>query len=263
MKKQKKALASRKTTAIFLWFIAALFLIAGSMEPSSLIIGILFAYLGFRAFMLSRFEQKKELQEQQEKKAYKKYIDSIKKVEVNVTDACAARLDIGNMPELMTITRETGLQYDNCSDFTVIDVKTTGREPEEHRILEFAAVKFSDYEPTEYISAIIDPDDKSGDALTIDKAIPSLIDFVGDSDAIVAHNLSYAVRFLYANGFDIFKEERRYYDTREIAKKYFDVDNYKLETLCGLFSVYYSDQRRALHNCISAGQLYKEMLTDL
>jgi len=263
MKNRRQSAKSRKRNAILFWITSALFLAVGSMEPSSLFIGILFAYLGFRSFALARYEREADLKEQKEKEAYDRFIRSLKRVEVNIADADVPKLDADNMPELVTLTREADLQYKKCSDFIVIDVETTGRDPKEHRILEFAAVKFSDYEPTEYITALIDSDETGKNAMTISKALPSLIDFIGDCDAIVAHNLSYSARFLYENGFDFFKSERRYYDTRGIAKKYFDLDNYKLKTLCGLFSIHYGDQRGALHDCIATGQLYKEILTDL
>jgi len=263
MKNRKRPAKTYRTRAIILWIAAALFFIPGSFDLTSLTIAVLLASIGFRSFMHYRWVIKEEKKEQEEKEAYDKYINSIKRVDVNIADTEIPNLAVNNMPELITRTLEIDLQYEKCSDFIVVDIKTTGRDPMQHKILEFAAVKFHDYEPVEYMASLINAESKNETAPIIGKALPSLIGFVGGSDAVVAHNLSYNVEFLYANGFDFFKTEKKYYGTREIAKKYFDLDSYKLETLCGLYSIYYEDNHSALHDCVAIGQLFKELLTDI
>jgi len=245
-----------------LLFSATLCLIVGFFDPTSLILAAILGYLGLRSLAHSGYEREVEKAEQVKQEVYEKHIGGLKRIDVNITDMSAAKLDINAMPELITMTRETELRYDKCSDFIVLDIKTTGRNPEKNKITEFAAVKFHDFGPVEYMTMKMDPNDMDDNAATIGKALPSLIHFVGESKTIVAHNMLFVIRFLYANGFDLFKTERKYYDTLQIAKKYFDFDNYKLETLCKHFAVYYSKEHCALHECVATGQLFEEILTN-
>jgi len=260
MGKRKSAAPPLNIQALLLFLTSVLFLVVGFFDPTSLILAALFGYFGFRSLAYSGYAHEVEKAKRIKQELYESSIDDLTRIDVKITDKGVPHLDMDSMPELLTIAHKAKLQYDEFSDFIVIGVKTTGRDPEKNRILEFAAVKFRDFEPVEYITTVIDPDDK---ITTIDKALPSLIDFIGECDVIVAYNMLFVIRFLYANGFNPFSAERKYYDALKIAKKYFDVDNYKLETLCKFYNIYYSKERCVLYDCVATGRLFEEMLIDL
>jgi len=265
MKTKKTSARARtlKLRAIIMWLASGLFLIGGSFEPTTMMLALLFAYLGFRSFAQLKNERKAEEAGLAEQEAFNKYIETLKETEINITDKSVPKLDINAMPELVTITEEANLRYDKCSDFIVIAIETTGRSPLKNKVLEFAAVKFRGYEPVEYIATLINSEDLNEGAPTIEEALPSLIDFIGDCPAVVAHNMLFTSQFLYASGFDLFKSERKFYDTLKITKNFFDVENYRLETLCELYTIYCNKERHALSDCLSTGHLFKELLVDI
>lgn len=263
MEKRKPQAPQLNIQALLLFLVSVVFLIAGFFDPTSLILAVAFGYFGFRSLAYSGYKHEVEKAERVKQELYENRIDDLKRADVRAGGKGLPKLDIDDMPELVTVTRQAELQYDKCSDFIVLDVKTTGRDPERNKIAEFAAVKFCSFEPVEYITTVVNFDNKNDKVPSIGKALPSLIDFIGDSKAIVAFNMPFIIRFLYANGFDPFLVERKYYDVLKIAKKYFDMDDYSPETLCKLYNIYCSKERCALHDCVAMGELFEEMLIDL
>jgi len=259
---KQEILKKKRKRAFMVWGVALVFLIFGFFEPTSLFIGMLLSYVAWRMFTADKrahIQKEMEEAEQQERMTrrarremddYDDLVDSLKRVKAKATDAPLEKLDPATMPELITSKSEEDLDEDECADYVVINVKTTDSDDGQDEVTRIAAVKFKGNEPVSYL-------------MSKEKALPSLAGFVGDADVIVGHDLISDVKFMYANGFNIFEKDRKYFDTREIAEHYFEVSNYDLGSLCRFYNIYYNDELDALHNCIATGQLFGELVSEI
>lgn len=94
--------------------------------------------------------------------------------------------------------------------WVAIDVETTGLDPQEDRIIELGAVRFSGGVPVASFGSLVNPgrplpaavvsltgltDAVLADAPSVEQALPSLVTFVGQ-DPLVGHNLDFDLAFL-------------------------------------------------------------------
>ena len=226
---------------------------------------------------------------------YESFINQIYKVEVAISDTPQVKLNVDEMPELkIARAPRDAEQANNLCDFVVIDVETTGLSAKRNKLLEVCAVRFEGFEPVGYMTTFINPkskipekiteingitDDMVKDAPEIASIYQSFIDFIGKEKNIVAHNIYFDLKFLYANGINLFEVKRKYYDTLQIARaripeytdrraeksniinaRDFYIENYKLPTLLKFCKIYTPQSHRALSDCIATGQLFKALL---
>jgi len=184
------------------------------------------------------------------------------------------------MPEYnsSTVYKEPEKNLKN-HNFIVIDVETTGLDQEKHEIIEIAAVRFVDFKPIEYMATLIKPsrnipkkiteingiyDDMVMTAPQLYLVAKSFLDFLSKEKTIVAHNLPFDLRFLFANKINLFeyKPKRKFFDTLIIARNRLkgQVSNNKLDTLLVHFDIYRPVAHRALDDCIATGMLFKELM---
>lgn len=177
-------------------------------------------------------------------------------------------------------------------EFVVFDTETTGLAPSKDRIIELAAIRFVDGNPTEWFETFINPqmdipkeatsvngitNEMVADAPTISQVLPAFEAFVGNSN-MVAHNMEFDLKFLFYSGSTIFEKKRKYFDTLAQAKKLlkkpkmkydkefdmydidydsdFDVFDYKLETLCSHYLITVPEQHRAYADAFATGVLF-------
>lgn len=156
-----------------------------------------------------------------------------------------------------------------------IDIETTGLKVTDS-IIEIAAIRFENGKPIPPEATAINhiTNDMVANAPDFKSIVPSLEKFVGNSN-LLGQNLKFDLKFLYKNGYDYTKQNRKYYDTLEMAKekltKYdrrkpydyeYDVDDYKLDTLCECYSIYRPDAHRALSDCLATGKLFLRMVEE-
>jgi len=177
-----------------------------------------------------------------------------------------------------TVYKDSEKNIKNCN-FIVIDVETTGLDQDIHEIIEFAAVRFVDFKPAEYMATLIKPsrkipkriteingidDDMVMTAPQIYLVAKSFTDFLNKENTIIAHNLSFDLRFLFANKIDLFdhKPKRKFFDTLAISRNRLEgkVHNNKLGTLLYHFDIYRPTAHRALDDCIATGFLFEKLL---
>lgn len=177
-------------------------------------------------------------------------------------------------------------------DFTVIDLETTGLAPSKDRIVEICAIKYSNYEPVSIFHTFINPerhvpedateingitDDMLKNAPKMFEVLPSFEAFVG-TDNLVGHNLQFDLKFLFYSGSTILDVKRKYFDTLEQAKRIlktpkmvydkeyevwekdyesdYDVEDYKLETLCYYYDIKRYSEHRADADAMATGDLF-------
>lgn len=186
----------------------------------------------------------------------------------------------------------------NICNFVVIDIETTGLSVVKDDVLEIAAVKYINFEPAEIFHTYISPkngikpeafainkisDDMLAEAPQLYQVIPSLQEFI-KGYSLVAHNFEFDFKFLCRAGLDIVTEKRKYFDTLIISQKHlkkirysydkefeeylpdydsnYDVEDYKLETLCDYYGIIRNEEHRALSDCFDTGRLFIRMADD-
>ncbi len=135
-------------------------------------------------------------------------------------------------------------KQDIDTTYCVLDLETTGFSPVTDKITEIGIMKVQNGEVIDKFSCFVNPerpipqrvvevtnitDDMVKDAKTIEKVMPKIIDFVGDS-VLVAHNADFDIGFLKHNAKELgYTLENTYMDTLKLAKLLFpDFKKYKL-----------------------------------
>lgn len=163
------------------------------------------------------------------------------------------------------------------SDYTVIDIKTTGPDKKYDEILEISAIKFRNDNEIEKFSKLCRPFMPLSDETTnltgitnelleekglpIEKVILDFFDFVGD-DILVGHNIkNIGLKFLNRvldQKFNLCLVND-YIDTFFLSQEIFpEVPNYQLKFLCKELQLP-SISHRGLDDCIATAALYKAL----
>ena len=229
-----------------------------------------------------RAERRAEIMAGLEEK-FRAEIEEIPSVDIVLSAEKYARRPVRDMPEVKftNITKRTNpLSF---ITYVVVDVETTGL-PLTSKIVEISAVRFEGYMPVEKFTTLINPerkipeeatkinnitDEMVADAPKIWEVMPAFQKFVGSSP-VVGHNLAFDLQFLYAYGFDLDNPKQRFYDTLQLAKTVlvrannnydndYDVENYKLGTVCNYYGIFLSDAHRSCSDCLATGKLFEKL----
>lgn len=173
-------------------------------------------------------------------------------------------------------------------DVVVIDTETTGLAPSRDRIVELAGVKYAGGRPVEVFRSFVNPereipeearkingitDEMVVSAPVIGEILPSFEDFLGAS-TLVAHNLDFDLRFLFYSGSVLTDTKRRYIDTLHQAQRLlkkpkwgeddedYDVEDYRLETLCDYYRIKIARKHDALADAYAAGELFFRLVDE-
>ncbi|MCI6696164.1 MAG: exonuclease domain-containing protein [Erysipelotrichaceae bacterium] len=248
----------------------------------------------YKNFWLRKIESIKENIEFQNR------IKNLNTFEITLTDAkhkILSVLDLEENVKYTSITPKTS--FDRIGSFVVVDIETTGLSCSNSKIVEVGAIKFEDWAPVEKFHTLINPgkhipddatkvnnitDEMVANSPTFVEIIDSLDSFVGKSN-IVGHNLAFDLKFLYHFGYDFTSCKRKYYDTLEIAQRTlkkprmkwdkeweeytindnydYDVENYKLTTLCDYYKIIDDTfAHRALSDAFATGLLFMNLVKD-
>lgn len=228
---------------------------------------------------------------------FQKKIDSIPSFKIQITNTKHNRQTVSELDQKVKYTNITSkMNFDRIGSFVVIDTETTGLSSTKDNLIELAAIKFEDWTPIEKFHTMINPekhipeevskinniyDDMVVNSPTFSQVIDSLNIFVGTYN-IVGHNLPFDLKFLYRYGYDFTLDKRYYFDTCEISKKIlrkpkmkwdkeyseyvinenydYDVEDYKLTTLCDYYKIRdNSAAHRALSDAYATGILFEEL----
>jgi DNA polymerase III, epsilon subunit and related 3''-5'' exonucleases len=225
-------------------------------------------------------------------------VNNIPLFKCKVSDVPAKKLTVDRLNDISysNITKKT--PRDKLGNFVAIDTETTGLSASTCEIIDIAAIRFRDFMPAQKISMLLSP--KKGlseDAMLINhitldmvegrptfgQVAESLLSFIGN-DNIVGHNLEFDLKFIVKGGADVTAQKRKYYDTLDIAqrtlkkvrKKWdkdlesfeedydsdYDVEDYKLGTLCDYYGIINTESHRAEGDAIAAGELLRHLADD-
>ena len=202
--------------------------------------------------------------------------------------------ELDDLVKYSRITAKTSI--DRIGNFVVLDTETTGLSSANNEITEVSAIRFEDWTPVMVFHSLVKPQkaipdeiiQKTGitnemvsSAPTFSSIVPSLNEFIGKSN-IVGHNLPFDLKFLYRNGFNFASQKRKYFDTLDIAKTTlkkpkmkwdrefesyeinfnydYDVEDYKLSTLCEFFEIRdNSSAHRSTSDALATGILFHNL----
>ena len=162
------------------------------------------------------------------------------------------------------------------TEYCVLDLETTGISYKAEKITEVGIIKYKNGEVIDEFECFVNPekpippkvveithitDDMVKDAETIDKVIPKIIDFIGDS-VLVAHNADFDIGYLKYN-FEKYgyKLENTYIDTLRLAKAIFpDLKKYKLGLIADSLKIKVDVAHRALDDVKTLVAVFKVMI---
>lgn len=162
------------------------------------------------------------------------------------------------------------------SEFVAIDIETTGLDAINDKIIEVSAVRYRNLVQTEQYTTLIKPDihissritkingitdDMVKDAPRIDRVLPELLTFIGDS-ILVAHNAVFDLRFLKRNSdAQGLQFTNSYIDTLPTCRNLFpEYENHKLPTILKNLNISVDRSHRALDDTIAVGQVLLECI---
>lgn len=168
------------------------------------------------------------------------------------------------------------------TDYTIIDLETTDKNPNRAKIIELSALKVRDDQVVDTFSQLVDPmkkipkkiieltgitDEMVAGQPTIDQVLGKYLDFIGD-DIILGHNIASYDTTIICNYADILlnrKFDNDMVDTFRMAQYYcgLDLENYKLATVAEHYGIVNEHAHRALSDCYANLEVYKRLKKDL
>ncbi len=162
------------------------------------------------------------------------------------------------------------------TEYCVFDLETTGISHLTEKITEVGIIKIKNGEIIDTFECFVNPekpippkvvevthitDDMVKDAETIDKVMPKILEFMGDS-VLVAHNADFDIGFLKHNCAQLgLKLENTYIDTLRLAKAIFpDFTKYKLGIIADKLGIKVDVAHRALDDVKTLVSVFKIMI---
>lgn len=160
-------------------------------------------------------------------------------------------------------------------DYIVLDLETTGLEPDFDEIIEIGAIKIKNNEIIDTFNTLVKPmieidefivkltginNDIVKDAPGIEEVIDNFVQFVGDS-VIIGHNVNFDINFIYDSIESILNKpfNNNFIDLLRISRKLSpNFENHKLKTLAANWQIDYSGAHRAIKDCYITDQLYRK-----
>ncbi len=166
--------------------------------------------------------------------------------------------------------------FESMSDYTAIDIETTGLDPQWCEIIEIAAIKVRGDSVVEQFQTLVKPIEPIPDfiesltgitnnmvcnAPSISDALLPFLDFIGD-DTLVGHNVNFDINFLY--DFLINTHDKPlsndYLDTMRIARRFLkELKHHRLSDLIDFFQINIDKQHRALSDCFATYSVYQKL----
>ena len=165
---------------------------------------------------------------------------------------------------------------EDLSDYTVVDIETTGMNWNFCNILEISGLKVRNKEIVEEFSELINPhepipyfirnltgitDEMVYNAPELKEVLIKFMEFLKD-DIIVGHNVNFDVNFLYDNFINVLNEPltNNFVDTLRISRKLLpELEHHKLDNLIEYYDIKARDKHRALNDCILTNEVYIDM----
>ena len=165
---------------------------------------------------------------------------------------------------------------DFINNYTVIDVETTGCDPNEDRIIQISCIAVRNGQISEQFDTYVNPEkeinpfitnltgitnEMAAAAPTISEVMPSVLDFIGD-DIVVGHNVNFDVNFIYDAAMQTIGTglTNNFIDTLRISKRLFpDWPDHRLSSLVTNFGLPADNFHNSLDDAIHTYCCYEYM----
>lgn len=162
------------------------------------------------------------------------------------------------------------------SDYTAIDIETTGLDPSYDEIIEIGAIKVRNNKITNKFSSLVKPESEISEfieeltgitnemlstAPEIENVLPDFVEFI-NNDTLLGHNIHFDINFLYDSLMQIYdhKLSNNFVDLMRLARKaYPDFKNHKLITIAKNLNVNIDVTHRSLADCSITHQCFQIM----
>lgn len=211
------------------------------------------------------------------------------KVEITIDDGTDTKRPQRDKKGISTI--------DIIKDYCVIDIETTGLDPNYDEIIEISALKIRDNKIVDKYTNLVKPrqsfyanDDETdfcieygkkikyidefitnltgitnkmlGEALDISEILPSFNEFI-DNDILIGHNVNFDINFLYDKNMEYLQKPltNNFIDTLRIARKILpELKHHRLDDLTKYFNKEMRSEHRALNDCTLTNNIYNELV---
>ena len=167
-------------------------------------------------------------------------------------------------------------RVDVVSDYTVLDIETTGLDTTFDNIIEVSAVRIRQGLAVDAFTALVKPEEPIDNFISeltgitnemletappISEVLPKFFHFIAD-DTVIGHNVNFDVNFLYDQAVDLelppFKND--FIDTMRLARRLFpELPNHKLGTLADFFRIEQNTVHRAAADCEVTNIVYQRI----
>ncbi len=229
------------------------------------------------------------------REAFDRQLVSIPVYSIPYSSEKTKRRAVSSMGEITYSRIAKKTNFSKLGDFVVVDTETTGITLLSSKIVELSALRFENFRPTMLFTTLINPecpippeatnvnhitDEMVKDAPKIWQVMPALQDFIG-AMPLVGHNLPFDLKFLYKYGLNVPQPKQKFYDTLQIVPTVlskaktkwdadlqervidyegsFDVENYKLGTVCAHYGIHISNAHRSSADCLATGLLFARL----
>lgn len=165
-------------------------------------------------------------------------------------------------------------------DFVVLDLETTGLDPEWDCIIEIGMVRVRRGEVVAEYSTLVNPgmpiddfiaeltgitNDMLAAAPALPEVLPAARDFLGD-DIILGHNINFDINFIYDNceRQGLTPVSNDYIDTMRISRRVLpDLKHHRLGDIVNALGVDHAQAHRAIGDCHATIDCYKALLAHI
>lgn len=167
---------------------------------------------------------------------------------------------------------------EKLTDFTIVDLETTGLDTNFDEIIELGAVRIRDGIIVDTFQKLVKPqnpidefiteltgitNDMLANAATIEEVFPDYISFIGN-DVIVGHNVNFDINFIYDTLYWLDKKTftNDFIDTMRMARKVLkELKHHRLSDLKSYYKID-SEAHRSIGDCMSTFDIYNLLWKD-
>lgn len=164
--------------------------------------------------------------------------------------------------------------------YSIIDIETTGLDPDYDYILEISAIKVKNNKIEDTFSSLVKYSENISDFITeltgitnemvsnapsLKNVLTNFINFIKD-DILIGHNINFDINFLYDNCLKELKKPltNDFVDTLRISRRLNkEMIHHTMSDLLNLYNIDNSNQHRALNDCEYTFEIYNKMKNDI
>lgn len=164
------------------------------------------------------------------------------------------------------------------SNFTLIDLETTGLSAEYDEIIEMSALRVRDFKVVDEFSSLVQPSEEIDDfieeltgitnemlkhAKTIFSVMPEFLSFIGN-DIVVGHNVNFDINFIYDKSSYFRDFSNDFVDTMRLSRILRkDERHHRLSDVCKRYNISNSNAHRALSDCYTTFECYEHIRDEI